>query len=99
MGLLGALHPCTTWSTFLPHASHIVPLCLSSGVTVHLSRWPHVLRSTPSRLLHLELRSLLGQVSHASTMGVLGTSLESVPSLIRATLLGAHHRLAVSKKQ
>jgi hypothetical protein len=32
-----ALRPSTTWSTH-PQASHVVPLCLSSGVTVQLSR-------------------------------------------------------------
>jgi hypothetical protein len=32
----------------------------SSGGTVHLSRWPHVLQSTHDWLLHLELRSQLG---------------------------------------
>jgi hypothetical protein len=36
------------------------PLHRSSGATVHLSRWPHVLQSTRGWLLHLELRSRLG---------------------------------------
>jgi hypothetical protein len=46
-------------------AIHVVTLRLSSGVTINLNWWPHVLQSTHSRLLHLELRSLLGQVSCA----------------------------------
>jgi hypothetical protein len=60
LGLLGALRPCTAWSTLLAQASHVVTLHLSSGVTIHLSRWPHTLQSTHSRMLHPELHSLLG---------------------------------------
>jgi hypothetical protein len=44
----------------LRQASHVVPLRLNSGATVHLSRWQHTLRSSHSSLLHLELHSLLG---------------------------------------
>jgi hypothetical protein len=60
LGLLGVLRPNTAWSAPLLLASHMVNLHLSNGVTVHLSRWPHTLQSTCSRLLHLELHSLLG---------------------------------------
>jgi hypothetical protein len=45
----------------LCQASRMVPLHLRSGANVHLSRWHHVLQSTYSSLLHLGLRSLLGQ--------------------------------------
>jgi hypothetical protein len=46
-----------------PLGQHMVTLRLSSGVTVHLSRWPHALQSTHRRLLHLELHSMLGSFS------------------------------------
>jgi hypothetical protein len=42
---------------------------------------------------------LLGPASHGSTTGVLGTSFESVPILIRATLLEPYHCLAVSRQR
>jgi hypothetical protein len=93
LGLLGALHPNATWSTLLHRASHVVPFRLSSGATVHLSRWPHTLQSTCRQLLHLELHRLLGRATNASTVGELGTSLESAASLGKATLLEPHHRL------
>jgi hypothetical protein len=60
LGLLGALRPSIAWSTPLLQASHVVTLRLSSGVTIHLSSWPHALQSTRSQLLRLELCSLLG---------------------------------------
>jgi hypothetical protein len=82
-----------------PSGNHVVTLGLSCRATVHLSRWPHALQSTRSRLLHLELHNLLGQVSCASTTGVLGISVKSIPNLVRATLLGPHHYLAVSRRQ
>jgi hypothetical protein len=98
-GLLGALRSSTAWSTLVLQDSHMVPLHLSSGATIHLSRWSHILQSTHSQLLHLELRNLLGWVSCASTTGVLDTLLESVPSLIRATLLGLCHHLIVCRRR
>jgi hypothetical protein len=64
------------------------PLCCSRGATAHLNRWPHVLQSIRGRLLHLELRNLLGWVLRASIAIRLGTSLMSAPSLARASLLG-----------
>jgi hypothetical protein len=82
-----------------PSGNHVVTLGLSCRATVHLSRWPHALQSTRSKLLHLELHNLLGQVSCASTTGVLGISVKSIPNLVRATLLGPHHYLAVSRRQ
>jgi hypothetical protein len=81
-----------------PLGQSCCPLHLSSGATIHLNRWYHVLQSTHSRLLHLKLRSLLGQATCASTTGGLGTSLESSPSLGRATLLGPCHHLAVCRR-
>jgi hypothetical protein len=99
LGQLGALYTSTAWSTPLLQASHVVTLYLSSGVTVHLSRWPHALQSTHSWLLHLELHNLLGWDSRASTTSILGTSLESVPILIRATLLGPCQCLAISRRR
>jgi hypothetical protein len=60
MGLTGALCPSTAWSTLRLQASYVAPLCHSSGATVHLSSWPHVLQSTHGWLLHLELCSWLG---------------------------------------
>jgi hypothetical protein len=41
-------------------ASQVVLLHRSSGATIHLSRWPHILQSTCGWLLHLELYSRLG---------------------------------------
>jgi hypothetical protein len=40
LGQLGALHPCTTWSTLHLRASHMAHLHRSIGDTVHRSRWP-----------------------------------------------------------
>jgi hypothetical protein len=60
LSLLGALHPSTAWSALHLQASHMASLRRSSGATVHLSRWPHVLQSTRGWLLHLELHSRLG---------------------------------------
>jgi hypothetical protein len=59
-GLTVALHPSIAWSTPRLHDSHVVPICRSSGATVHLSRWPHILQPTRGWLLHIELRSRLG---------------------------------------
>jgi hypothetical protein len=42
-----------------PSGYPCVPLHRSSGATVHLSRWPHILLSTRGWLLHLELYSRL----------------------------------------
>jgi hypothetical protein len=98
-GLLGALCPSTTWSTTLHHASHVVPLHINSGATIHLSRCHHAICSTRSRLLHLELYSLLGQAFRASTTGRMGTLLERAPSLDRDTLLGPHRLLAVIRRR
>jgi hypothetical protein len=74
------------------------PLCCSRGATAHLNRWPHVLQSIRGRLLHLELRNLLGWVLRASIAIRLGTSLMSAPSLARASLLGPRCRLSVSQR-
>jgi hypothetical protein len=56
----GVLRPSTAWSTLLLQANHVVPRHHSSGASVHLSKWPHVLPSTHGWLLHLELCSWLG---------------------------------------
>jgi hypothetical protein len=98
LGLLGVLCPSTAWSTLYLQASHVALLCCSSGATIHLSWWPHVLQSAHVRLLHLELYSRLGLGSHASTKVRLGTSPMSVPSLGRVSLLGHRHRLSVSQR-
>jgi hypothetical protein len=98
-GSTGALHQSTAWSTPLRQASCVAPLHHSSGAIVHLSKWHHTLQSNCSSLLHLELHSLLGQASLASTAGGLNTSLESEPSLNRATLLGPRDCRAVSRRR
>jgi hypothetical protein len=43
LGLTLAFCPSTAWSTLCLQASYVVPLCRSSGATVYLIRWPHVL--------------------------------------------------------
>jgi hypothetical protein len=83
-----------------PSGQPCAPLLhLSSRATVHLSMSLHVFQSIHSRLLHLELCSLLEWASYTSTAGVLATSLENVPSLVRATLLEPHYRLAASRRR
>jgi hypothetical protein len=98
LGIMGALRPRTVWSTLCLQASHMVPLRRSSGASIHLSRWPHILLSTHGWLLHLELCSWLGYGFHASTVGRLGTSPVSVPSLDRVLLPGPCHHLLVSQR-
>jgi hypothetical protein len=48
LGLTGVLRPSTAWFTLRLQASHVIPRHHSSGASVHLSRWPHVLLSTRS---------------------------------------------------
>jgi hypothetical protein len=57
LGLTVALRPSIAWSTLCLQACRVVPLHCSSGASVHLNRWPHVLLSTHDWLLHLKLRS------------------------------------------
>jgi hypothetical protein len=56
----GGARPTTAWSTLHLQANHVVPLHRSSGASVHLSRWPHILPCTRGWWLHLELCSQLG---------------------------------------
>jgi hypothetical protein len=57
----------------------------SSGAIIHLSRYLRAHHLTCSSLLHLKLRRLQGQATRASTVGALGTSLETVMSCGKAT--------------